>query len=189
VGGEFLSSKCSQVCQRMQEYKLWADLRVFIDVPLRIEPLDTRICCSHIDRMRWSHWPDALSFDRTRWSRNRPNALVKPEQRSSESATGRAVELTGHATPGVRLESSKLPPWPDDTETSANAEHWQDASGQTETASGPASGHLYDPRSPPFDSPFHIWARLSMCTTLAQVLAHETTCDNASKTQHGRKGK
>jgi hypothetical protein len=30
------------------------------------------------------------------------------------------------------------------------------------------------PLWPPFDSPFHIWARLSMCVTLARVLARET---------------
>jgi hypothetical protein len=36
VGGELLSSKCSQVCQNVQEQEPWAGQRVFIDIPLRI---------------------------------------------------------------------------------------------------------------------------------------------------------
>jgi hypothetical protein len=37
------------------------------------------------------------------------------------------------------------------TETRANTEHRPDVSGQIQTASGPASSHLYDLRSHPFD--------------------------------------
>jgi hypothetical protein len=60
-----------------------AGQHVFIDVPLRIEPLGTRFCCSRADRTRWSNWPNALvahypraKLDRTRWSRKRSNALL-----------------------------------------------------------------------------------------------------------------
>jgi hypothetical protein len=76
VEGELFSSKCSQVCQRVQEREPWASQRVFIDVPLRIELLGTRFSSSRTDRTRWSHRPDARSStgragpvtDRTRWS-------------------------------------------------------------------------------------------------------------------------
>jgi hypothetical protein len=76
VGRELLSSKCSQVCQRMQERAPWAGQWVFIDIPLRIEPLGTWKCCSRADRTCWSRGPDARSTtgrtgpvtDRTRWS-------------------------------------------------------------------------------------------------------------------------
>jgi hypothetical protein len=41
----------------------------------------------------------------------------------------------------------------------------------------------------PLVFPFHIWAILSMCITLAHVLARETPRDYASKSRHWRKGK
>jgi hypothetical protein len=54
--------------------------------------------------------------------------------------------LTGHAGPvrrrTLRLETLAAP--------CAARWHWPDASGFVETASGSASGHLCDPRSPPF---------------------------------------
>jgi hypothetical protein len=66
------------------------------------------------------HRPDALvartgraKYDRTRWSRNGPDALVKLEPRSNETATEHATELTGRHSASVRLESSKLPDRPD----------------------------------------------------------------------------
>jgi hypothetical protein len=74
-----------------QEMLQRADQHIFIDVPLRIEPLGTWFCCSHANRTRWSHRPDALvahypraKLDRTCWSRNWPDTLVKPEQCSNE---------------------------------------------------------------------------------------------------------
>jgi hypothetical protein len=149
--------------------------------------------------------PDALvEIDRTRdarpdaWSRNWPDALVKPSNAPAKQRLDAHARWTGRHSASVRLESSKLPQWSD-----ASGRSWPDAPPRpirkprhaqtlntdrtrpvkTETASGPTSGHLCDLCSPPFDSPFHIWARLSMCVTLAHVLARETTCDNTSKSR------
>jgi hypothetical protein len=58
-------------------------------------------------------WTERAKYDRTRWSHNGPDALVKPEPRSNETATGRTAKLTGRRSASVRLESSKLHDRPD----------------------------------------------------------------------------
>jgi hypothetical protein len=104
----------------------WAGQRVFIDVPLRIEPLVTWNSCSRADRMRWSNWPDAPITQCLRsWTIDRTRSSQRSDPRSStgrvgqawaahnKTATGRAAELIGRHSASVRLESSKLPDRPD----------------------------------------------------------------------------
>jgi hypothetical protein len=131
------------------------------------------------DRTRWSSLSSALT---KKW----PDALYVAPDATEPAFNWSPISSQTNRTHPFNCDRTRCAS-DQKAETRADAEHWSDASGHIETASGLAFGHHCDLRSPSFDSPFHIWARLSMCVTLAHVLARKTTCDNASKLNIGVK--
>jgi hypothetical protein len=90
VEGMLSSLKYVSSVQRVRERLTRPAKRVFISIPKKIEPLDSRCCSARVDRTR-------------------PQRPVAPARQHQKAWPDAKLEMTRRATPDVRLESSKGP--------------------------------------------------------------------------------